>query len=743
MWTMRRIRARAAVDLFTRNYEGASIGRRTAGWRKSSGDANTVLFGGLSRLRENARDLVRNNPYAENAVATVADHTVGWGIVAKPSKGTPKVVGERFMKAWKQWAETPACDSEGRNDLPGLQKLVSRAAAQDGEVLVRRRWRRPEDNLPLPLQLQVIESDYLDTTKDGILTPGNGTVVQGVQYDFMGRREGYWLFRDHPGSTVFRTGTGYGQSVLIPATEILHIFKSNRPGQARGASWFAPIMVRLKDFDEYEDAALMKQKIAACLAVLTTDVDGTTPPLGESPPEQPKWDMLEPGMIANIAAGRNVTVVDPPAVSEHGPYSQTVLQAIAVGFGLTYEDLTGNYQNMPFSAARMSRLRHWARVEDWRWRMLVPQFCDPVFAWAVQAAQVMAIIRDPITAEWTAPPPPMIEPDREGLAYQRNIRTGIQTLSDAIRERGYDPEDLLTEYAGDNKLLDKLGIVLDSDARQTTQQGGPRQSGGAAAGDGGGGAGAEKPKEPTPPPPTEQSYRGNGHYPDAVDRALTALERALSAKYRDDHEPVHVTTGDTNVNIDKGAIQANVSPPNITVDAPTLFSEGAIKVEAPPPAQITMAPPVVTVEPAQLTMAEGAVQVSMAAPPPADIHVDAPAITVFPAVTNIHRGAVQVDVAPAPPAEVHVEGPTINVEPAVTNIAEGAVQVDIAPPPPAQVNVAPPDVTVNAPEVTIAEGAVRVDVSTPVTVEPQVTLPDPKITIIPRRPRGRPPREPK
>ena len=65
----------------------------------------------------------------------------------------------------------------------------------------------------------------------------------------------------------------------------------------------------------------------------------------------------------------------------------------------------------------------------------------------------------------------MIEPDKEGLAYQRNIRTGIMTLSEAIRERGYDPDDLLAEMKADNAKLDAMGLVLDSDARRMTQAG--------------------------------------------------------------------------------------------------------------------------------------------------------------------------------------------------------------------------------------------------------------------------------
>jgi capsid protein len=152
--------------------------------------------------------------------------------------------------------------------------------------------------------------------------------------------------------------------------------------------------------------------------------------------------------------------------------------AIATGLGVSYEDLTGNYAEVNFSSARMSRLRHWARVNDWRWRMLIPQFCDPVWVWAMELAGMLA--EGPRTlpvAEWTAPPLPMIEPDREGLAYMRNIRAGIMTQSEAIRERGYNPKEFLEEYAADNKMLDKLGIILDSDARVTTQAGNPRQQG--------------------------------------------------------------------------------------------------------------------------------------------------------------------------------------------------------------------------------------------------------------------------
>lgn len=463
-WTMKRIRARMSMDVALRNYEAASVGRRTQGWQKSGADANAAIGPALSVLRMTARDLVRNNPYAESALSTIVDHAVGWGIVAKSDN-------ERCNRAFTKWADSTDCDADGRHDLYGLQKLVMRTTVESGEVLIRRRLRRPSDGFALPLQLQVLDPDFLDTTKDtAIFQAGSGgkRIIQGVEYDSIGRRVAYWLFKEHPGSNM----PGSMESDRVPASEIIHHFRAMRPGQVRGPSWFAPVLLRFKDFDEFEDATLVKQKIAACLSVLTTDVDGSNAPLGSVTTSSPLIDMLEPGMIANLPPGKEVKVVDPPQAGDYDSYSKTVLRAIATGLGVTYEDLTGDYADMPFSAARMSRIRHWARVEDWRWRMLIPQFCDPVWNWAMEAAAVMSLAPAPWPQpSWTAPPAPMIDPSSEGLAYMRNVRAGIMSLSEALRERGYDPKAVLEEMKSDMDMLDKLGLILDSDPRNMTQAG--------------------------------------------------------------------------------------------------------------------------------------------------------------------------------------------------------------------------------------------------------------------------------
>jgi len=72
---------------------------------------------------------------------------------------------------------------------------------------------------------------------------------------------------------------------------------------------------------------------------------------------------------------------------------------------------------------------------------------------------------------WSPPPLPFIDPAAEGLAIQRNVRTGISTMPEELRARGLDPLEVLEEIKTWNAAIDKAKIILDSDPRKMTQSG--------------------------------------------------------------------------------------------------------------------------------------------------------------------------------------------------------------------------------------------------------------------------------
>lgn len=464
-WALSRARARVAASHLMRHYEAASGGWRSAAWPRSGADANVSALGAIDKLRAHARDLIRNNGWARRALRVIRNNTVGWGIMPSPL-GAPAGLAE----AWKEWCQE--CDADERLDFYGIQGLVMRAIAQDGEVLIRRRRRRAEDGYAIPLQLQVLEADFLDTARTGFNGLSGGPTIQGVEFDKLGKRSAYWLFEQHPGSALMSSA-----SKRVPASEVIHVFQTERPGQVRGVSWYSPAIITLKDFDEFEDAELMRQKIAACFSAFVTDPEGSSTMLGgeDDLQDDERVESLEPGMIEYLPPGKTVEFGTPPLTTDSA-FSARKLRRIAAGLGVTYEDLSGDYSGVNFSSARLARLSHWGEVHTWQWDMLVPQFCVPVWGWAMEAAQLAGHLGDDAKvklplAEWTPPPMPMHEPDREGLALLRLVRAGAMTHDQMVREQGFDPATFWPAYAAGLRRLDELGIKLDSDVRAVTQAG--------------------------------------------------------------------------------------------------------------------------------------------------------------------------------------------------------------------------------------------------------------------------------
>lgn len=461
-WGQSRVRAR----VLARHFEAAAVGRRTSGWNRTVSDPNSAASGlALSRLRAQARDLVRNNPWAREGIRVIKDDTVGWGI-------KPKATGRsapRVMELWKLWGETSQCDAEGQLDFYGLQALVMRTIVESGEVLVRRRLRRPDDGLAVPMQLEVLEPDYIDTGKDNIALPNGGRITLGIETDAIGRRVAYWLFDQHPGGNTFVSAA----SRRIPADGILHIFDKERAQQKRGHSWFASVDKRLHDFDEYEDATLMKQKIAACMTAFVTD-EGDGGGIGDEDEDSATGlpvDTFDPGAIITLPPGKEVTISTPPQASDFQPFSAAQLRAIAAGLGIPYEALTGDFSQVNYSSARMAWNKYTRHIEVWRWGMLIPQFCAVVWSWMLDVAALAGERVENAPAEWTPPPMPMLDPDAEGKAMTQDVRAGRMTPDEMVRAQGNDPEQHWKNYADSFKRLDALGIMLDCDPRKVSTSG--------------------------------------------------------------------------------------------------------------------------------------------------------------------------------------------------------------------------------------------------------------------------------
>jgi lambda family phage portal protein len=462
-------RAVTAAETALLRYEGAMPGRRTADWIANNSDPNRETFGAMLYLRDRARDLVRNNPYAAKALSELVGNQVGTGILPRADTGNDGL-NKTIDAAFAEWSAV--CDADGQSDFYGLQWLCARTVAESGEVLVRLRPRLADDGMRVPLKLQVLEPDYLDHNKTMSLE--NGTIIQGVQVDKLGRRNFYWMFGNHPGSLTLMNWRAGFISKPIPADSVLHVYKKDRPGQMRGVTWFAPVMLKMRDLDKYEDAELVRKQIEACFAafVVTPDPSGELTERGTEPTTGNPIEFLEPGVIKRLKLGEDVRFGAPSSTHGYKDYRSTQLGAIAAGLTLPYELLTGDMSAVNYSSFRGGMLGFQNTIEAYRWLVLVQQLILPIWRKFIDTMVLAGILSEPnYRVRITAPKFQSVDPEKDANAEKISLRTGAITWPDMVASHGEDPESQLDTMVAWNKKFDEHGLILDGDPRKTTDKG--------------------------------------------------------------------------------------------------------------------------------------------------------------------------------------------------------------------------------------------------------------------------------
>jgi lambda family phage portal protein len=444
-----------------RAFQSAKESRRTENWFTRNGGPNTDIRTAWGVLVRRHQDLVDSNPWAAQAVRVIKNNWIGEGIIGSPMGGS-----KRYSQSWDDWADTIECDFNGKLNWYGLQSLIARTTAVRGSCLIRRRLdERMMDQGLVGLRLQVMEPDMLDFDKE------DGRRIKfGQQYDREGRLEGYWIRPSHPGEIEW-DGSRV-TSEFVPASEIIHTYEVNRPGQAIGVPFGSAVLLHLRDIDDIASAMLMKAKVSACFTAFIysnepSDLASTTA----------LTETLEPGAIEILPDGKQITFAKPPQSPDYVTHQKHHLHAVAAGYGITFEALTGILSDVNFSTARMGWLEFHRNVGSWRWNISIPQVMDPVHRWFNDAAR-MSQIRGPRRMIWTPPRRELIDPAKEIPALIEAVQAGFMSLSEIQRSLGYIPREVMEELEGDIADARARGLALSVDGA-TGQQG--RSSGVAEA----------------------------------------------------------------------------------------------------------------------------------------------------------------------------------------------------------------------------------------------------------------------
>ena len=445
----------------TRALDAAGSGRRWESAQSINGLNATILAGANTAARR-AGWYARNNPWITAAVDSLVGNVVGAGI--KPQSSHPdRAVRETLQSLWLRW--TDHADAGGLADFYGLQAMAVRAMIESGESFARLRV-SPEAHYSVPLSMELLDREQVPTDLHRDIG-GGARIRAGIEFNSAGQRVAYRVSSFRPGDPLRSSRM---DPVRIPAVDFIHLFKPLAAGQLRGITWLAPVLLRLHELDQFEDASLVKAKVAALFTGFITDPDGTAGGLSGSNNSGVLTVGMEPGSLIPLPPGTDIRFSTPTEHDAYAPFVKNHLRAVAAGMGLPYELLSGDLEGVTYSSIRAGLIEFRRRVEQLQHNVVVHLFCRPVWERFVRLAVLSGNLpahdfdRNAaayLGCEWLPPKFDYVDPKKDVEAEILAIDAGLKSRTQAISERGYDAENIDAEIAADKERADALGLCFE------------------------------------------------------------------------------------------------------------------------------------------------------------------------------------------------------------------------------------------------------------------------------------------
>jgi len=394
-------------------------------------------------LRTRARYEIGNNSYARGIVLTLANDSVGIGPrlqMLTENEEVNRQIEQDFMRWSKQIG------------LAEKLRTVRVARCQDGEafILLAQNPNLPNENVKLDLQL--IEADRV--TEDKFNSDPN--CVDGVAFDEFGNPKSYRVLKYHPGGE-YAICEDEGRDV--PAENMIHIFRADRPGQHRGVPEITPALPLFAQLRRFTLAVLSAAEAAADFAgILYTDA----PANGEADSvDALDTIQLERNMLLTMPGGWKMSQLDPkqPATT-YAEFKHEILNEIARCLNMPYNIAAGNSSGYNYASGRLDHQTYYKAVR-----------VDQAFTENVALDRILAAwLREYSLAKsleiesgeqshtWFWDGMEHVDPAKEASAQETKLNNRTTSLAAEYARQGKDWETEIRQIAKEKKLMKELGV---------------------------------------------------------------------------------------------------------------------------------------------------------------------------------------------------------------------------------------------------------------------------------------------
>lgn len=406
-------------------------------------------------LRNRARYEVANNSYARGIVLTLANDVIGTGPRLQLLTDNAEA-NRRIEREFAAWAKSV--------NLAEKLRTMRMSRAQDGESFAVF-TSNPLLPTAIQLDLRLVEADQVCTPDlNALVTNG----VDGIVFDDAGNPVEYHVLKSHPGEAA-NVNRDYDR---LPAEAVIHLFRLDRPGQARGIPDIMPALPLFAQLRRFTLAVLAAAETAADFAgILYTDA----PANGEADSAEPFEPIeLEQRALLTMPGGWKMSQLEAeqPATT-YGEFKHEILNEIARCLNMPFNVAAGNSSGYNYASGRLDHQTYFKsiRVEQAQLesivldRILAAWFDEAVLIPGLLPADVGPIAQWP--HQWFWDGHEHVDPAKEANAQATRLANHTATLAHEYARQGRDWEEALRQRAKEMSLMSELGLTPAA-ARPTT-----------------------------------------------------------------------------------------------------------------------------------------------------------------------------------------------------------------------------------------------------------------------------------
>ena len=410
-------------------------------WANADGlSARAAMSPAVRRvIRIRSRYESESNSWYAGILRTATNHIVGQGPRLQLLTAIPEA-NQRIERAFVKWSKS----------IQFADKLRTAVEAywRDGEVFIMRSD-RPR-NYPMTLDLRFFESEQVASPLLGpILT--QQFVDDGIRFDASTNELEFHVLDRHPGGP---TGLSSNAGQWYPSSEVLHLFRAERPGQVRGLPRATPSLPLLPVMRRQEMATLFSSETAANFAMYLKSTSPAIDPT-QSPTDFAELELAR-NMVTTLPAGWELGQVEPKQPgANYTEFQSHTLKSFARCTNMPYPLAAGTAQDSNFSSFKGDMRNVWRPEVLSEQDRIEVSIIEPIFRWFMDQAVFVPGLLDGLPSitdidhQWHWPPLPDLDPVDTANAAKIKLASGQATLTQVHADAGQDWETEATRAAAD------------------------------------------------------------------------------------------------------------------------------------------------------------------------------------------------------------------------------------------------------------------------------------------------------